>query len=199
MNPFKKFFQAERFEMDWRRLIVQGLVIMLIGITLVLLCIVRSHVIILSAKGLSWLPASGMVILALGVVECLDAFLAKETRDFLQNLQVGVLDLVIGGMIVFSVAEEAERFSLMIASYLIARGIVRITLIYAMQLPRAALSSIGGFASIIMGFMIWMEWPSNDGWFLSLCLNIEIAIRGWAVMIFALWVKKQKEFELLGS
>lgn len=198
MNPFKKFFQAERFEMDWRRLIAQGLVIMLIGITLILLCIVRSHVIILSAKGLSWLPASGMVVLALGVVECLDAFLAKETRDFLQNLQVGVLDLVIGGMIVFSVAEEAERFSLMIASYLVARGIVRITLIYAMQLPRAALSSVGGFISIVMGFMIWMEWPSNDGWFMSLCLNIEIAVRGWVVIVFALWVKKQKELELLG-
>lgn len=200
MNPFKKFFQAERFDMGWRRLVVQGAVIALIGIGLVLLCIVRSHVIILSAKGLSWLPASGMVILALGIVECLDAFLAKETRDFLQNLQVGVLDTVIGGMIVFSVAEEAGRFSLMIASYLIARGIVRITLIFAMQLPKAALSSIGGFVAIIMGFMIWMGWPATGGgWFLSLCLNIEIAIRGWAIIIFALWVKNQKEKELLGS
>jgi hypothetical protein len=24
-------------------------------------------------------------------------------------------------------------------------------------------------------------------------LNIEIAVRGWAIIIFALWVKKQKE------
>ncbi len=195
MNPFKKFFRSERFEMDWRRLIAQGIVIMLIGIGLVLVCSVRSNVIILSAKELSWLPASGMVILALGLVECLDAFLANETRDFLQNLQVGVLDAVIGGLIIFSVAEEPARFSFMIASYLIARGIVRITLIYAMQLPRAALSSIGGFLSIIMGFMIWFGWPSTAGWFLSLCLNIEIAVRGWAIIIFALWVKKQKEDE----
>jgi uncharacterized membrane protein HdeD (DUF308 family) len=196
MNPFKKFFRAERFEMDWRRLIAQGIVIMLIGVSLVLLSSVRSNVIILSAKELSWLPASGMVILALGLVECLDAFLANETRDFLQNLQVGVLDTVIGALIIFSVAEEPTRFSLMIASYLMARGIVRITLIYAMQLPRAALSSIGGFLSIIMGFMIWLGWPSTAGWFLSLCLNIEIAVRGWAIIIFALWIKKQKEDEL---
>jgi uncharacterized membrane protein HdeD (DUF308 family) len=196
MNPFKKFFRAERFDMDWRRLVVQGVVIMLIGVGLVLIGIVRSNVVILSAKELSWLPISGMVILALGVVECLDAFLAKETRDFLQNLQVGVLDVVIGALIVFSVAEEPSRFSLMISSYLIARGIVRITLIYAMQLPNAAISSIGGFASIIMGFMIWMGWPSTGGWFLSLCLNIEIAIRGWAVIIFALWVRKQKDDDL---
>jgi uncharacterized membrane protein HdeD (DUF308 family) len=196
MNPFKKFFRAERFDMDWRRLVAQGVVIMFIGIGLVLISSVRSNVIILSAKELSWLPVSGMVILALGVVECLDAFLAKETRDFLQNLQVGVLDAVIGGLIIFSVAEEPARFSMMIASYLIARGIVRITLIYAMQLPRAALSSMGGFISIIMGLMIWMGWPSTGGWFLSLCLNIEIAIRGWAVIIFALWVRKQKDEDL---
>ena len=77
MNPFKKFFRSERFEMDWRRLIAQGIVIMLIGIGLVLVCSVRSDVIILSAKELSWLPASGMVILALGLVDCLDAFLAN--------------------------------------------------------------------------------------------------------------------------
>ncbi len=196
MNPFKKFFRSERFEMDWRRLIAQGIVIMLIGVGLVLVSSVRSNVIILSAKELSWLPASGMVILALGLVECLDAFLANETRDFLQNLQVGVLDTVIGALIIFSVAEEPARFSFMIASYLIARGIVRITLIYAMQLPRAALSSIGGFLSIVMGFMIWLGWPSTAGWFLSLCLNIEIAVRGWAIIIFALWVKKQKEEDM---
>jgi uncharacterized membrane protein HdeD (DUF308 family) len=170
---------------------------MLIGIALVLLSTVRSNVIILSAKELSWLPASGMVILALGLLECLDAFLAKETRDFLQNLQVGVLDTVIGALIILSVADEPARFSMMISNYLIVRGIVRITLIYAMQLPRAALSSIGGFLSIIMGFMIWMGWPSTAGWFLSLCLNIEIAVRGWAIIIFALWVRKQKEDELL--
>lgn len=183
--------------MDWRPLVAQGVVIMLIGIALVLVCIVRPNVIILSARELSWLPASGMVILALGLVECLDAFLAEETRDFLQNLQVGVLDTVVGALIILSVAEEPARFSMMIANYLIVRGIVRVTLIYALQMPRAALSSIGGFLSVIMGFMIWMGWPSTAGWFLSLCMNVEIAVRGWAIIIFALWVKQQTDTELL--
>jgi uncharacterized membrane protein HdeD (DUF308 family) len=197
MKPFENFFRSERFEMDWRRSVAQGVVIMLMGIGLVLVCLVRPNVIILSARELSWLPASGMVILALGLVECLDAFLAKETRDFLQNLQVGVLDAVIGALIVLSVAEEPARFSMMIVNYLIARGVVRVTIIHALQLPRAGLSSIGGFLSIIMGFMIWMGWPSTAGWFLSLCLNVEIAVRGWAIIIFALWVKKQNDNELL--
>jgi uncharacterized membrane protein HdeD (DUF308 family) len=127
----------------------------------------------------------------MGLLECLDAFLAKETRDFLQNLQVGALDAVIGGLILFSVAEEPERFSLMLAAFLMVRGIVRVPLVYALGLPRAGLTFLG-MLSFLMGLMVWMGWPSKSGWFLSFCINIEIAIRGWAMLIFALWVKKQK-------
>jgi len=34
--------------------------------------------------------------------------------------------------------------------------------------------------------------PTAEGWFISFCLNIEIAFRGWAGISFALWVRKQK-------
>jgi uncharacterized membrane protein HdeD (DUF308 family) len=182
--------------MNWRRLLLQGAVIMFAGITLTIICAIKPKVIILFAKELSWLPVSGMVILALGLLECLDAFFAKETRDFLQNLQVGVLDTVVGLLIILSVADEPIRFRMMIATFLMVRGIVRITLVYALRLPRPHLTSIGGVISVIMGIMVWTGWPSSGGWFLSFCLNLEIAIRGWSVMIFALWVKNQKLLEI---
>jgi uncharacterized membrane protein HdeD (DUF308 family) len=192
MNPLDKFFCSERFELNWKRLLLQGAVILLMGLGLIFVSAVKSDVIILFAKDLSWLPASGMVILSLGLLECLDACLSKETRDFLQNLQVGVLDTVIGSVIIFSVSEEPVRFSMMIAAYLIVRGIVRVTLTYALKLPRAGWTSLGGGVSIILGFLVLIGWPNTEGWFLSLCLNIEIAIRGWAIMIFAFWVKNKK-------
>jgi uncharacterized membrane protein HdeD (DUF308 family) len=137
-----------------------------------------------------------MVILSLGLLECLDAALAKETRDFLQNLQVGVLDAVVGSLIILSVTEEPSRFSMMIAAFLIVRGLVRITLVYALRLPHTLSTSLGGLLSIIMGALIWLEWPTGEGWFISLGLNAEIAVRGWAMMTFALWVKMQKTDEL---
>lgn len=192
MNLRERFSRFDRFEMDWRRLLIQGLVVLLTGVTLALASVFKSDTIILFAHGFSWLPLSGMAILALGVVECLDALRAKEPRDFLQNLQVGVLDAVIGGLIILSVAEKPARLSMMIAAFLIVRGIVRITLVYALRLPQTVSTSIGGLASIILGYLIWLEWPTTAGWFLSLSLNIEIAVRGWAMMVFALWVKKQK-------
>lgn len=196
MNLLEKLFSYERFEMDWRRLLVQGALIILTGTTLAMASALNPDAVVLTARHLSWLPISGMVILSLGLLECLDAALAKETRDFLQNLQVGVLDAVIGGLIILSVTEEPARFSMMIAAFLIVRGIVRITLVYALRLPHTLSTSLGGLASIIMGLLIWKEWPTGEGWFISLCLNVEIAVRGWAMMTFALWVRSQKAEEI---
>jgi uncharacterized membrane protein HdeD (DUF308 family) len=192
MNFRERFSRFERFQMNWRRLLAQGMVILFMGASLVLVNLLRSDAVILMAQGFSWLPMSGIVILSLGLLECLDAFLAKEQRDFFQNLQVGVLDMVIGGLILFSVGGEPARLSLMIAAFLVVRGIVRITLVYAMRLPNTRSTSLSGLASIAMGILIVQKWPTDAGWFLSLCLNLEIAFRGWALMAFALWVRKQK-------
>lgn len=196
MNLLEKLFSYERFEMDWRRLLMQGALIVLTGVTLAMASALNPDAMVMTARHLSWLPISGMVILSLGLLECLDAALAKETRDFLQNLQVGVLDAVIGGLIILSVTEEPARFSMMIAAFLIVRGIVRITLVYALRLPHTLSTSLGGLLSIIMGLLIWLEWPTGDGWFISLCLNAEIAVRGWAMMTFALWVRSQQADEI---
>lgn len=195
MTLLEKIFSYDRYEMDWLRLLVQGALIIMTGATLAMASALNPDAIVLTARHLSWLPVSGMVILSLGLLECLDAALAKEARDFLQNLQVGVLDAVIGGLIILSVTEEPSRLSMMIATFLIVRGIVRLTLVHALRLPHTVVTSIGSLVSIIMGFLVWMEWPSAEGWFISLCLNVEIAIRGWALMTFALWVRSQKADE----
>ncbi|MCK4842347.1 MAG: hypothetical protein KAT04_10795 [Methylococcales bacterium] len=182
----------EGFEMDWRRLIIQGLVIMLAGGFMALASVINSDALILSARGFSWLPASGIFILSLGLLECLDAFLAKEQRDVLQNLQVGVLDVVIGGLIICSISGEVIRLSVMISAFLIVRGIVRLALVFALSLPHKISNSFGGIVSITLGILIFLEWPTLEGWFFSLSLNIEIFFRGWAGVSFALWVREQK-------
>ncbi|MGZ8928525.1 MAG: hypothetical protein ACXW03_08720 [Methylobacter sp.] len=96
------------------------------------------------------------------MLECLDAALAKEARDFLQNLQVGRLDTVIGAMIILSVTEELSRLSMMIATFLIVR-VLCVSLIYALQFSHVIVTSLGGLLSVIMGFLIWKQRPTGEG------------------------------------
>jgi uncharacterized membrane protein HdeD (DUF308 family) len=192
MRLLNKLSRYEGFDMDWRRLIVQWFIVMFLGVFMALASVINPNAIVLSAREFSWLPMSGMLIFALGLSECLDALLAKEQRDVLQNLQVGVLDTVVGAMIFLSVSGTIYRLSLMIAAFLMVRGIIRIILAHALDLPLKLTTSVGGIVSIISGYLIFQEWPVPEGWFISLCLNIEIAFRGWAGITFALWIKRQK-------
>lgn len=184
--------QFSRFEMNWQRFLLQGGIIVLAGLTVALASLAKPEAVVMAARFSSWLPLCGMIILALGLLECLDAFFATEQRDFFQNLQVGVLDSVVGGLIALGVAESPDRLSMMIAAFLMVRGIVRIVLVYALHLPQTLFTLICGMASIVMGLCLWQQWPINAGWFMSFCLSIEIAFRGWAMMMFALWVRKRQ-------
>lgn len=192
MRIFNKLSRFEGFEVDWRRLMVQWIIVMLAGVFMALASVTNTDAVTLSAREFSWLPVSGMIIFMLGLLECLDAFLAKAQRDVIQNIQVGVLDTVVGILIIASVSGTASRVSMMISAFLIVRGIVRIILTYALGLPNKLSTSVVGVISVILGIMIFQEWPTSNAWFISLCLNVEIAFRGWAGISFALWVRKQK-------
>ena len=96
MKLFAKSTCTERFEMNWPRLLLQGLVILVMGLILAVASVLNSNAVIMSARSFSWLPLCGMTLLGLGVLECIDAFFSREQRDFFQNLQVGVLDFVVG-------------------------------------------------------------------------------------------------------
>jgi uncharacterized membrane protein HdeD (DUF308 family) len=95
----------------------------------------------------------------LGLLECLDAALAKETRD----LQVGCLDTVIGAMIILRVTEELSRLSMTIATFFNYSRIVRIPLVYALQFSHTVVTLLGGLLPIITGFLIWKQRPAGEG------------------------------------
>lgn len=192
MKLLDKLSQAHQFDLNWQRQCTQGAIISLTGLTFSLASMLQSDAVIMSATYYSWLPVCGIIILALGLLEYLDAFFAKEQRDFFQNLHVGTLDTVTGSLIILSIPETLSRLSLMIAAFLMVRGMVRIILVYALRLPQMLFTSFTGFVSIVTGIMLWLEWPTAEGWFLSLCLSVEIAFRGWAMAMFGLWLKKNQ-------
>ena len=120
-------------------------------------------------------------------------FLQKTQRDVIQNLQVGVLDAVIGTLTILSVSGNVSRLSMMISAFLIVRGIVRIIFVFSLKLPNKVSTAIGGLVSVILGILVFFKnGQQRRGGLFPCVLSIEIAFRGWAGISFALWVKKQK-------
>jgi uncharacterized membrane protein HdeD (DUF308 family) len=49
--------------------------------------------------------------------------------------------------------------------------------------------------SILLGLLIFMQWPTSAVWFLAFCLSTEIALRGLGIITFAQWLKEQQKPE----
>ncbi|NOT12516.1 MAG: hypothetical protein HOP23_11900 [Methylococcaceae bacterium] len=196
MNIQKKFEQIERFGTDWKRLLIRGSIMLCVGAMLVIAALFKPDVMLLSTREFSWLPAVAFVILTVGLLECFDAFIAKELRDFFLNLQNGVFDVVVAFLIIASVGEDPSRLNLMIAAFLMVKGILRTIIAHATQMPHKISTMIGACVSFLLGLLIWLEWPSSSAWFLAVGLSADIGFRGWSLMMFGFWVKMQKAKEL---
>lgn len=192
MNWREKFARLERFGTDWRRLLARGTALLLIGTLLAVASLFNPEAMILGARDFSWLPVAGAAVLTVGVLECFDGFIAKEARDFFLNLPIGVLDLVVGGLIVLSMGYHPERLSLLIAAFLITKGILRLVFSLAVQLPNRRSNMWGACASMLLGILIWLEWPSSAAGYLAFGLSTDIALRGWTLMVFAFWAKDKR-------
>lgn len=157
----------------------------LIGILLASLSVIAPDVRMLG-ENFAWLPANGFVLILLGLLRFLDASVAKSLSGNLLNTQGGIADTVVGTLILFSVSGTPDQLIYLVSGYLIIQGIQRNKLLSIATQHSSPIKGLSGLISVILGFLIWLEWPlSAVTWFLSLSLSIDLILRGWALLIFA--------------
>ncbi len=160
------------------------------GIALTIASLFKPDAMLMHARDFSWLPAAALLVAAAGVIECFDAAIARDPTGFFVHLPVGVLDLVNGSLIIFSMGLEPASLRLMIAAFLIVKGTLRIALAQTTQIPHKRSTIYGGGASIVLGLLIWQQWPAAAAWFMAFGLSADIACRGWATVMLALWLRR---------
>lgn len=179
-----------RLDIPWWLWLVQGALVVLVGLMFALASLFNTEVAILSVKGFSWLPILGLLILALGFLECIDALFSLEICDFMQRMNAGILDLVFGTLLLFSVSDTPDRLSLMIALYLLARSLLRAVFATKLKIPQLGLNLATSLISFSLGMTVWLQWPTHESWFFSFSLSINLAFRGLLMVFWGLSVKR---------
>jgi uncharacterized membrane protein HdeD (DUF308 family) len=186
-----KFLQFESFGTDWRRLKLRGMLMLGIGAAFAFATLVKPSLTVMRGGDFSLLPLCGIVVMTVGLLGCFDAIVAKESKDFFVNVQNAIVDVVVAFLIIFSLGDRPDRLSALIAAFLIIKGIYRIILAHATQSPNLNSITTTAGISILLGLLVWREWPSSAGWFLAFALSAEIGMRGWGLMNFAHWLRDQ--------
>jgi uncharacterized membrane protein HdeD (DUF308 family) len=132
----------------------------------------------------------GVVLLAGGVAEIIGSFSARKWSGMLVHLLIGVLYVVTGFMIVDAPAEGAIILTRIISIFLIVGGIFRILSAIVHNYAGRGWVLLNGVVTLLLGVMIYKEWPQSGLWFIGLYLGIDLILNGWSWIMLSLGLRR---------
>jgi uncharacterized membrane protein HdeD (DUF308 family) len=139
---------------------------------------------------LSTILLFGWLLLLGGVMEVVSAAWARRWSGFFLHLVTGLLDGVVGLLIVSKPDRALDFFTLMLAVFFLVGGLFRATSAVVVQFPNWGWALLGGVVSFLLGLMIWAQWPESSAWVIGTLLGIELIFRGWSWVMFALAARR---------
>jgi uncharacterized membrane protein HdeD (DUF308 family) len=132
----------------------------------------------------------GWLLLIGGVLSVVHAFWQKEWSGFFVDLAMGILYVVVGFMVVGNPLAATETLTLLIALFLFMGGIFRIVAALAGKVQNSFWVLLNGFVTLVLGIMIWRQWPLSGLWVIGLFIGIELIFYGWSLVMVGLTAKR---------
>jgi uncharacterized membrane protein HdeD (DUF308 family) len=131
-----------------------------------------------------------LIVLA-GVVHLAVAFHAREAGSVVWRLLVGLAYICFGGYLIARPALGVASLTLLLASLFLVEGIFNIALFF--RAPSAMRSSwmlLDGIVTLLLGLMIYMQWPSSSAWAIGTLVGVSLIFSGVTRVMVSLAVRK---------
>lgn len=171
---------ADRIEDEprlWKWFLALGIVLVLLG-----MIALGASVAVTLASVLFF----GILFIISGIFHAVQAFRTRQSKGFFLPLLAGVLDLVVGLLLVTHPAVGALTLTLLLAAFFLVGGLFRTVAALSMRFPNWGWAVLGGMVSLFLGILLWMEWPESGLWFIGMCIGIDMIFHGWGWIMLAL-------------
>jgi uncharacterized membrane protein HdeD (DUF308 family) len=136
----------------------------------------------------------GWLLVISGIAEGIHAFMAQGWRGFLLELLSAVLYLAVGILLLVNPLEGALALTIVLAVFLIVEGIFKIiTALRVRDHDGWGWLLASGIVSVILGVLIWAEWPASGLWVIGLLVGIQLLFTGWALVMVALAARRWRQ------
>ena len=132
----------------------------------------------------------GWLLFISGAAIAVHAFWARRWTGFFVQLVVGALNLVVGWLLLTHPAAGALSLTLLLGVSLVFQGIFRTVVALTAHADGRGWLLLSGIASLILGFLIWSEWPSSGLWVIGLFVGIDLILYGWWLVSLALATRR---------
>jgi len=132
----------------------------------------------------------GFLLLAGGITEIINAFWAGRWSGTLTHLLIGILYTVVGFMIIEQPENSALQLTLIIAIFLIFSGISRIVFALSERFTGWPWVLLNGGVTLLLGLLIYKQWPASGLWVIGLFVGIEMIMNGWAWIMLSFGLRR---------
>jgi len=126
----------------------------------------------------------GFLLLASGVARIVHALKSKQWGTGFWGTVVGVLGVAAGLLMIFRPLVGLVTMTMLIAIYFLVDGISEIIAAFKIKPDQGwGWVLFNGIIAVLLGFMIWRQWPVSGAWAIGILVGIHILITGWSMII----------------
>lgn len=133
----------------------------------------------------------GLFIIFGGILHLIDAFIVDGWKNKLLGGLIALMYLVAGALMIKYPAASAAWFTLFIAFFFLIVGIFRVVIGFQLRQENSGWgwTVISGVAAIILGILIYNQWPVSGLWVIGLFVSIELLMQGISTITVAMAVR----------
>jgi len=128
-----------------------------------------------------------------GVVHLTVAFHTREAGSLIWRVLVGLAYLFFGVYLIMRPALGVASLTLVLASLFLIEGILNIALFFqvrSLPIQGSAWLLIDGIITLLLGLMIYMQWPSSSAWAIGTLVGVSMIVSGVTRVMLSFAVRK---------
>ncbi|MET0304700.1 MAG: HdeD family acid-resistance protein [Solirubrobacterales bacterium] len=162
----------------WKTLMAVGVLAIVIGCIAILVPAVAS---VGTAIFIGWILVIAGAFLVAG------AFAAQTVGSVVLRLLWAFLTVIVGLWLIVEPHNGTLTLTLVLGIYFLFMGITRIGVAFAARGQQGAgLVGLSGFAGLLIGILVLVEFPSSADWAIGLLVGIDLIFAGWTLVSVAL-------------
>lgn len=132
----------------------------------------------------------GILLTIMGIFEGIKAFKLSQWSSFFLHLFLGILYTLTGLFIISNPLVNAITLTLFIAIFFVISGISRIIFALVKHVPHQNWLILNGIITLLLGILIWAQWPVSGLWIIGMFFGIDAIFTGWTWIMLSLAAKK---------
>jgi uncharacterized membrane protein HdeD (DUF308 family) len=133
--------------------------------------------------GLAITVIVGFTLLVSGASQCALAFRAGAFGHGLLMFLIGLVTLIAGFFLVTRPVAGLASITLFLAAYFLATGVLAIVAGFHLRPVKGwGIMLANGIVTLILGFLIWRQWPVSGIWALGVLFGVQLMMSGASLL-----------------